>query len=259
MPSINRDVPGNGPFVSDPDVYDFQANSTIPKNLIHWRVPRSGAFKTTPAGLQITPSRANLTGIPFAPVELSGQRGLSFIGRRQTDTLFTYSVDLVSTPSSAGQEAGITVFLTQVNHIDLSVVYLASPNTTSGTAGQLSLRLRIETANVPIPAPEPTIIPVPTSWNTSTIRLQISTPNNATYELSAMPAENPGAAIKIGTASAQFVSGGNGTFVGSLVGAFATCNGAGEGDDCPEGGEAVFKRWRYEGLGQQVGDDLVVL
>jgi len=74
-----------------------------------------------------------------------------------------------------------------------------------------------------------------------------------------MPAENPGAAIKIGTASAQFVSGGNGTFVGSLVGAFATCNGAGEGDDCPEGGEAVFKRWRYEGLGQQVGDDLVVL
>jgi hypothetical protein len=255
MPPINRDVPGNGPFNSDPDVYDFAANSTIPKNLIHWRVPREDVFKVTDAGLQIVPSRANLTGVPFGPVELSGQRGLSFIGRRQTDTLFTYTVDLVSKAQCADAEAGVTIFLTQVNHIDLGVVY-ADSNATKG--GQLSLRFRVESQNVPVPVPETTIIPVPSSWNASTIRLQISTPDNSTYELSAMPANNPAAAIKVGTASAQLVSGGNGTFVGSLVGAYATCNGAGGGDDCPTKGDAVFTRWRYTGMGQQISDEKVV-
>jgi beta-xylosidase len=259
MPAVNRDVPGEGAFVSDPDVYDFKANSSIPKHFIYWRVPRKNAFKITGKGLQITPSRANLTGIPFGAVELTGQRGLSFIGRRQTDTLFTYSVD-VSRPQSADQEAGVTIFLTQVNHIDLSLVYITTSNATADTAtpSQLSLRLRIESHNVPIPVPKPIIIPVPTSWNTSAIRLQISTPNNVTYELSAMPAENPDAAITVGTASAEFVSGGNGTFVGSLVGAFATCNGAGDGDDCPDGGDVAFGRWRYKGIGQQIADGVVV-
>ena len=256
MPAINRDIPGDGPFVSDPDVYDFKTNTTIPKNLIYWRVPRKGAFKTTDAGLQITPSRSNLTGVPFGLVELSGQRGLSFIGRRQTDTLFTYSVDVTTDFHNTDAEAGVTIFLTQVNHIDLGIVHLPSSNAT--TKVQPSFRFRVESHNVPIPVPEPVIVPIPTSWNTSAVRLQISTPNNVTYELSAMPAENPSAAIKVGTASAQLVSGGNGTFVGSLVGAYATCNGAGEGLDCPHGGEAVFTRWRYTGMGQQIADEVIV-
>tara|TARA_R110002003_G_scaffold140_13_gene12828 strand:- start:7378 stop:9108 length:1731 start_codon:yes stop_codon:yes gene_type:complete len=257
MPAINRDVAGSGRWNSDPDVYDFKMNSTIPNNLVHWRVPAEGAFQITKKGLAVTPSRNNLTGIPFGDVALSGQRGLSFIGRRQTDTLFKYSVDLVSRPQSADHEAGVTIFLTQVNHIDLGIVYLQDLNATN-SAGRLYFRFRVESQNVPVDVPEEKIVPVPAGWKSSPIRLEIKTLNNVTYELSAMPAEDPRKAMKIGSASAALVSGGNGTFVGSLVGAYATCNGAGEGVDCPGDEVAIFKRWRYEGLGQQIAADEVV-
>ncbi|KAF2739625.1 glycoside hydrolase family 43 protein [Polyplosphaeria fusca] len=255
LPTKNRDVPGDGPFNSDPDAYDFEAGSKMPKNLIHWRVPREGAFKIGSEGLEVTPSRTNLTGIPFGPVELSGQRGISFIGRRQTDTLFAFSVDLQSKPQQPNHEAGVTVFLTQVNHIDLGVVYLPAAN---ATGGQLVFRFRVESQNVPIPVPETKIVPVPADWKASALRLEISTSNNVTYEFSASPVEKPEAAINIGTASAQLVSAGNGTFVGSLVGAYATCNGAGEGLDCPKEERVVFKRWRYTGKGQQIADAEII-
>ncbi|KAF2029472.1 hypothetical protein EK21DRAFT_112845 [Setomelanomma holmii] len=251
MPAINRDIPGNGRSNSNP------ANSSIPNNLIHWRVPREGAFQITDKGLQITPSRNNLTGIPYGPIELSGQRGLAFIGQRQTDTLFQYSVDLASKPRTANYEAGVTIFLTQVNHIDLGVVYLADSNSSNST-GQLYFRFRVESQNIPVAVPQENIVPVPAAWRNSTLRLEISTQNNSTYELSAMPADSPEKALKVGTASAQLVSGGNGTFVGSLIGAYATCNGAGEGERCPGDDAAVFQRWRYEGLGQQIAEDEVV-
>ncbi|KAH7066293.1 glycosyl hydrolase [Paraphoma chrysanthemicola] len=257
MPAMSLDVPGSGKWHSHPDVYDFKANSSVPNNLVHWRVPAEGAFQITEEGLEVRPSRNNLTGIPFGDVELSGQRGLSFIGRRQTDTLFKYSVDLVSTPQSADQEAGVTIFLTQVNHIDLGVVYLQESNATN-SKGRLHIRFRVESQNVGVAVPQEQLVPVPAEWEASPIRLEISTPNNVTYELSAMSAENPQESLKIGTASAALVSGGNGTFVGSLIGAYATCNGAGEGVQCPGGEAAVFKRWRYEGLGQQIAADVIV-
>ncbi|KAI1130077.1 glycoside hydrolase family 43 protein [Nemania abortiva] len=259
LPATDRDMPGNGPFNSDDDVYDFAKGTAIPRNLVHWRVPRKGAFSTTEKGLQIVPSRNNLTGIPFSTTapELTGQAGLSFIGRRQTHTLFTFSVDLAFNPKVVGQEAGVTVFLTQVNHIDLGVVLLApqSPSSSSshGPTGngkpQLSLRFRAEGTGIP---PAPKIIPVPSSWGTGKIRLQIETVNTTHYSLAAMSARHPGDKIVLGTASAGLVSGGNGSFVGSLVGAYATCNGAGEGLDCPEGGNAYFGNWRYKGEAQYV-------
>ncbi|KAI1308622.1 hypothetical protein F5Y03DRAFT_93614 [Xylaria venustula] len=52
--------------------------------------------------------------------------------------------------------------------------------------------------------------------------------------------------LVIGTASAELVSGGSGSFVGSFLGVvYATCNGAGSGTICPEGGDAYFSRWTY--------------
>ncbi|KAL7623415.1 hypothetical protein AAE478_007097 [Parahypoxylon ruwenzoriense] len=264
LPPRSRDVPGDGPFNSDGDEYDFEAGTAIPRNLVHWRVPREGAFSVAPGGgLQIVPSRNNLTGTPFSSTtpELSGQRGLSFIGRRQTDSLFTYSVDLAFAPQQVDQEAGVTVFLTQVNHIDLGVVLLPGPSNSSSPSRreredvQLSLRFRAEGAGV-VPAPK--TIRVPSEWPAGPIRLQIATANATHYDFAAAPAANPEAAIVVGTASAGLVSGGNGSFVGSLVGAYATCNGAGAGVDCPEGGNAYFSRWRYSGAGQYVSETDVV-
>ncbi|KAI0540505.1 glycosyl hydrolase [Xylaria digitata] len=250
LPQTNRDIPGDGPFNSDDDVYDFKKGARIPSNLVYWRVPRLGTFSTTERGLRIIPSRNNLTGTPFSDTtpELTGQAGLSFIGRRQTHTLFTFSVDLSFAPTAPGQEAGVTVFLTQVNHIDLGVVLLAPSGKGAGKS-QLAFRFRAEGTGGP---PEPKIVPVPSAWADGKIRLQIQTLNATHYGLAAMPARNPKAKLAIGVALAGLVSGGNGSFVGSLVGAYATCNGAGSGTTCPQGGNAYFSRWRYTGEAQYI-------
>lgn len=255
MPKPTREIAGDGAFVTDPDSFDFKAGSPIPRHLIYWRVPRNGSFKTTDAGLEITPSRANLTGTGVGVVETNGQRGLSLIARRQTDTLFTFTVDLVSKPKLANEEAGVAVFLTQFNHIDLGVVRMPS---SAGSTSELSFRFRAQASKVPITPPKPNVVAIPAAWQNATLRLQISTPNNVTYEFSAMRADDPTSAIKLGTASAQLVSAGEGTFVGSLVGTYATCNGAGSGEACPKSDPAVFQRWRYTGQGQQISATEIV-
>ncbi|KXJ87842.1 glycoside hydrolase family 43 protein [Microdochium bolleyi] len=262
LPPRSRALPGDGPFNSDPDVYDFPPGKPIPRNLVHWRVPRAGAFTIGPkphGGLVIVPSRANLTGIPFSTdqIELSGQRGIAFVGRRQTHTLFSFSVDIDFKPGAAGHEAGVTVFLTQVNHIDLGVVASAAPagsrRRSSTSKPSLALRFRAFGTGS---APQPNVVPLPAAWlrsdGSTSLRLQIDTLNTTHYSLSAMPvaAARPMPKLVVGTAPASLVSGGNGSFVGSLLGAYATCNGAGTGLDCPAGGDVLVKRWRYTGLSQ---------
>ncbi|KAI9150296.1 Non-reducing end alpha-L-arabinofuranosidase BoGH43A [Paramyrothecium foliicola] len=240
LPAETRDVPGDGPFNEDPDEYYFNAGSTIPKHFVHWRVPREGVFSTTDAGLQIVPSRNNLTGIPFSKteIELSGQRGLSFVGRRQTHTLFHFSVDVSFSPKEVGEEAGITVFLTQANHIDIGLVLLESG---------LSLRFNaIGTGGVH----ESKTVPVPEDWTKDPVRLHIYAEDPKSYRLAASHGcRKP---ISVATASAALVSGGNGTFVGSLVGAYATCNGAGIGVQCPDGEAPAFQRWAYKPIAQHI-------
>ncbi|KAG9251893.1 glycoside hydrolase family 43 protein, partial [Emericellopsis atlantica] len=246
LPEETRDVPGDGPFNDDPDAYDFNADSAIPKHFVYWRVPREGSFSTTDAGLEIVPSRNNLTGIPFSTtqIELSGQRGLSFIGRRQTHTLFHFSVDVSFSPKEVGQEAGVTVFLTQVNHIDIGLVLLDSG---------LSLRFRATGTGE---APEPKIVPVPEDWTDAPVRLHIYAEDPEIYRLAASQGcKKP---ITIGTASSALVSGGNGSFVGSLLGAYATCNGAGSGVECLDGGVPTFQRWRYRPIAQFIAEDEAV-
>jgi beta-xylosidase len=250
LPSPTRDIPGDGAFNADPDVYEFDsAAATIPKHFVYWRVPRTGAFTPTARGLQVVPSRNNLTG-QMSPAELTGQAGLSFVGRRQTDTLFTFSVDITLDPGDEDTEAGVTVFLTQYNHIDLGIMR---------TGSTLSLRFRTEAQGVPIPTPAPVTVVLPASWATDTgaIRLEIRAANRTHYTLAAAQVLSKGDVVEyskktVAAASAQLVSGGTGSFVGSLVGVYATCNGAGSGTSCPKGGNAYFQRWRYTGEAQAI-------
>ncbi|KAL2162894.1 hypothetical protein VTH06DRAFT_6730 [Thermothelomyces fergusii] len=243
LPPPTRDLPGRGPFNADPDVYDFAAEGEpLPRNLMHWRVPREGAFATTPRGLRVVPARNRLDGWPGSGD--GAARAVSFVGRRQTDSLFTFTVDLALAPDADGQEAGVAAFLTQLAHLRLGLVR---------DGGQLLLRFnasgRVEDTEVP------------REWigDDGDVRvrmeIRIAAEDPSSYRFAAMPASAPGpertARIEVGTAPAELLSGGSGSFVGTLIGVYATCNGAGTGVDCPDGTPpAYFTRWRYTGQGQ---------
>ncbi|KAK2764247.1 hypothetical protein FQN54_008939 [Arachnomyces sp. PD_36] len=254
LPLPNRNIErGEGIFIDEPDVVDFEPGSSIPAHFVYFRAPNNGSFAISDASypntLRITPSQANLTG----SAEFTGWDGLSFISRRQTDTLFTFSTDLFFSPVSADQEAGATVFIAQSQHIDLGVI------DTTQEGGAPSLRLRCTGTGTADPAsiPAETTIPIPSSWfdenDGIAARLQIQAVNETHYELSAMPIgedeeeDLSEERVLLGLAPSALVSGGEGTFTGALVGVYATCNGA---EDC--GVDAYFGRWRYEPQGQVI-------
>ncbi|KAG4424348.1 hypothetical protein IFR04_002589 [Cadophora malorum] len=111
LPPKTRNVPGSGPFVGDSVQMDF--SNGIPAN-ITWRAPKISLFQASPPGhlrtLRATPSRANLTADEAFN---QSEDGLALIARKQTSTLFAYSVDVPFKPSAEGEESGVTAFLTQ--------------------------------------------------------------------------------------------------------------------------------------------------
>lgn len=262
LPRPTRDLPGTGPFNSDPDVYDFaDPGEPIPRNLVYWRVPREGFF--TPAasgkkGLRVVLGRNSLSGSPGGSEPAA--KAISFIGRRQTHSLFTYSVDLEFAPTAAGQEAGVVAFLTQQANIQLGLVALGEGG------GELAFRFNA--------SGEVKTTAVPEGWRDASgkikaVRLEIKMVDPGEYIFSAglvMGGGGGGAGgckrpklLELGRASAELLSGGSGSFVGTLIGVYATCNGAGEGLDCPEGTpDAYFRRWRYRGDGQYISETEVI-
>lgn len=127
-----------------------------------------------PFTLQVKPSRENLTGYDGASAPKQGQ---SFLGRRQEHSLFTYSVDLNFSPSSVGEEAGVTVFLQQDRHIDMGLALL-SPN-------GLYIRVR-GMSNFDLPSHQ---TPLPQAWIGETLHLEIKAFNWTHYSFSAGPAD----------------------------------------------------------------------
>lgn len=97
------------------DRLTFAPGSTLPIHLVHWRIPINGSYTISPPDrpntLRLNPSKLNLTAFDG---NFAGIDGQTFVGRRQTDTLFTYSVDMEFDPQEEGDEAGVSVFLTQV-------------------------------------------------------------------------------------------------------------------------------------------------
>jgi len=236
LPAQSRDLPGDGPFNTDPDVYDFPVGQPIPRNLVYWRVPRDGAFTITEKGLQVVLSRNDVSGSPGGTQP--DAKAISFLGRRQTHSVFAFSVDLSFSPAAPNQEAGIVAFLTQSATIQLGVVLIGS---------QLSLRFKVPSQS------KTTTTAVPAAWTGKPIRLQIQMDNPAEYTFAAALASDPDSRVALGKASAEVLSGDTGSFVGTLIGVYATCNGAGSGLDCPrDTPRAFFNRWRYMGSAQYI-------
>ncbi|KAI4598263.1 hypothetical protein KJ359_003147 [Pestalotiopsis sp. 9143b] len=249
LPPTDRTLPGEGPYNSDPDFYAFPPGSRIPENLIYWRAPREGSFSVaTEGGLRISPSRCNLTGDGG---DLDGRTGLSFIGRRQTHSLFSFRVDMSSDAAATDHEAGVTLFLTQKNHVDLAVKNVEVEGVTERV-----LTFRV-TSDEPV---DETTTPVPVEWGSSPINFEISTINATHYQFTASAAEFQQDRHLLGVVSGRVISGQSGPFTGALVGVYATCNGAGSGLDCPAGGDVYLWTLKYTGIGQYyTATDLVPL
>ncbi|KAJ5723628.1 hypothetical protein N7488_001663 [Penicillium malachiteum] len=260
LPTRTRAIPGSGPFVEDPDIIDFPPGSVIPPHFLHWRFPPQDAFAISlpgyPGTLRLRPSKSNLTSsAPLTTIE-----ELSLIMRVQTDTLFSFSVDVVSfEPKVQEEEVGVTAFLTQTQHLDLGIVLL--PISSHGS--NLAPHLRFRVTNVPALSSNyngtlPVVIKmVPKSWLDAPIRLQIDAVNETHYAFSALSSKKPWDTELLGTAPATILSGGDGEFTGNvvdkfpgtLIGAYATSNGGIGMTD------AYISRWRYQGKGQDIGNE----
>ncbi|OBT76676.1 hypothetical protein VF21_03911 [Pseudogymnoascus sp. 05NY08] len=201
-----------GILVDGADVVDFRPGEKMPRNWVHHRLPTASSFVVSPRGhektLQLVPSAANLTGNK----EVEVADGLTFVGRRQSATLFKFSVDIDFDAKIEGEEAGIT---------------------TTGTDGaatttQRQLRFRATTFGKPnITAPGEVVVDIPRSWMGGPVRLIVEARDDEVYIFSASSTrgkKGEGEVREMGRARAGIVTGGSGRFVGTLVGAYATRN-----------------------------------
>ncbi|KAF4781077.1 hypothetical protein HER10_EVM0006843 [Colletotrichum scovillei] len=250
MPLENLDIEGSGPLISlgavEGDAFDFPPNSTLPAHFTYWRYPIESSYIVSPPekpnSLRLTPSKLNLTALNG---NYAGPDGQTFIGRRQQDTLFSYSVELDFQPTEEEEEAGVTVFLTQNHHLDLGVVLLPASSstqafpghnfTTGGNPTDLKLQFRFRAMSY-VAVPADVVAPVPEDWLDKPLRLEIRAANMTHYSFSAGPA---GSAFQTKTllyASNDAVSWG---FTGVFLGVYSTSNG--RIGDTP----AYISNWRY--------------
>jgi len=232
LPVESRDVPGDGPWVEAGDDYGFEGEK-LPLHFMHFRHPPKDMYEISEGSLIVNPSFYNLTGDQtFEPSDR-----LAYVGRRQTDTFFTYYVDMEFEPETEGEEAGVTVFANQWQHTDLGLVILD---------GALKARLRTTAFGSNDTLSKETIVDVPEELVGETVRLQIRAVVDTEFEFSMGAAGEDGELKVVGTASGAVTSGGSAQFTGTTVGIFVTANG-GEGST-----PAIFTRWVYEGQGQKI-------
>ncbi|KAI9367172.1 glycosyl hydrolase [Aspergillus egyptiacus] len=243
----------------------FPPGSEIPNHLVYWRFPDRSSFAVSPAGhphtLRLTASRY---GPSYDPSSVADP--IAFIARRQTDTLFTFDVDaeLDWRGVHGSIEAGISLFLTQEQHVDLSVVEVSRSTSHASRAVELKIYGR---GNYDGPLRNVTM-DIPRDWegkNKSKISLRVQAVDDSTYVFSAALASRPGERVQVGTVDSRVLSGDTGRFTGTLVGVYASRRGF-EEENTPDrraghealGDFAYFSNWRYKGQGQKIDHDLVV-
>ncbi|KAK9773749.1 putative Arabinofuranosidase [Seiridium cardinale] len=202
LPSVDKNLPKCGPFVNEPEVLDFSPGSDLPSTFLFWRPPES--FLT------------------ISPPEHPGTPRITIPGESDSGfTLFDLSVDLLFTSTVADSEAGITIVLTEFQHIDLGIVSLRSSNSSSIS----SPRFRAETSGERnYTAPEETVLPISHSWSNKPVRLAVSAKGDSLYTFTASLASRGREVKSLGSASAETVSGGSGPFTGTVIGIDATRN-----------------------------------
>ncbi|CAJ2505183.1 Uu.00g125770.m01.CDS01 [Anthostomella pinea] len=199
MPPQDIDIGGRGPFIDEGDAIDFEPGSELPAHFTYWRYTIAESYTISPPGhpntLRLSPSSLNLTALDG---NYAGPSGQTLVGRRQQDTLFTYSVNLDFEPAAIEDEAGVTVFLTQNHHLDLGFAMLPANSSTMAFPGTNSTLNTNSTELIPqfrfrgisyIPVPDDVIAPIPAAWVGRTLKLEIRASNMTHYSLSAGPAD----------------------------------------------------------------------
>ncbi|KAF7531361.1 hypothetical protein G7054_g8969 [Neopestalotiopsis clavispora] len=202
FPPEDLDIDGDGPFIGQGDDIEFEPGSEVPAHFTYWRFPIPSSYQVSPPDhantLQLLPSNLNLTALNG---NYAGPSGQTFVGRRQQDTLFTYSVNMDFSPTSLEEEAGVSVFLTQNHHLDLGIAMLpANSSTLSSFPGPVNATTLPDDPSKPIPqlrframsyiaVPDPVIVPLPDVWRGRALRLEIRASNATHYTFSAGPAD----------------------------------------------------------------------
>lgn len=214
-------VGGDGPFVGASDSIDFAPGSQLPRNFIHWRWPQKDAYVVSAEGhpntLELTPSAYSITDgyADVAPGYDIGNRTL--ITRKQTDTLFQFSVDVDYSPKSPNEEVGITAYLNQVQNHALGIINLLSNSSSNSSSESASLHFRFITSGTgslqdsKMPAE---VVPVPQEWMRNPIRLYLQAQNETHYTFSASSTANIADKRVLAVAEASVLSGGQGDFTG---------------------------------------------
>jgi beta-xylosidase len=110
LPTPDRDgVPGDGLFTDAED--DYATFDAIPRHFLYYGVPNQNG--TT---YNISSGSLVLSGVPNSTVP-----GLSFIGRRQISSLFTFNVSMDFALTKEGDQVGTSMFTFPGSRIDLGV------------------------------------------------------------------------------------------------------------------------------------------
>ncbi|GAW20324.1 hypothetical protein ANO14919_098260 [Xylariales sp. No.14919] len=252
MPKEDTRIPGEGPFITAGDIIDFSPRTRLPAHFTYWRYPIPESYVVSPPEkpntLRLSPSKLNLTALNG---NYAGSDGQTFVGRRQQDTLFTFSVDVDFSPRESDAEAGVSAFLTQNHHLDLGVVMLPAASSTGVLPGdaadssdyagtELIPQFRFRGISY-VDVPDDIVVPVPAAWRDRTLRLEIRASNATHYVFSAGPADAMSQMKMLLEVSNESVSWG---FTGVILGVYCTSNG--REPTTP----AYFSRWRYTPQGQ---------
>ncbi|KAK1750042.1 Non-reducing end alpha-L-arabinofuranosidase BoGH43B [Echria macrotheca] len=256
LPPSNTVTRSDGPIVNTPDNLNFSKLTTLPLHLTHWRYPHPDYYTLSPLerpdSLRLIPSYLNLTALNgnYAGTQ-HGPDGQTFIGRRQTDTLFTFSIDLSFTPTAYNEESGVSAFLTQNHHLTMGVALLPASESTTCLPGinnsasavhpeTLIPQVRFQAVSH-VSTPRTIVAPLPDAWKGRDLTMDIRAVNVSHYAFSIGPTGHRSQLKTVVTASNDAVSWG---FTGVILGVFATSNGA------KEKTPAYVTGWRYWGEGQ---------
>ncbi|KAF3806749.1 Non-reducing end alpha-L-arabinofuranosidase BoGH43A [Colletotrichum gloeosporioides] len=181
----NQNMKIAGQDVAGTDAIDFTKIHLKPLHLVHWRYPNGSNFNFSPddpsCGLKLLPSFGNLS----SGVANASDESLSLLARRQSHSLFTFSVDLAFSLGSESDEAGVTVFVSEKTQIELGVVQMVPTGTSVTSSPAPHLRFQGASNGTLI---ESSSLIFPEEWRDQMLSLEIKAFNASYYAFSAGPA-----------------------------------------------------------------------